>query len=35
MKTTQGTQGRVRPMQIIDAAVRVIMERGLADTRIH
>ena len=32
MKT--GSQGRVRPMQIIDAAVRVIMERGLADTRI-
>jgi AcrR family transcriptional regulator len=34
VKTTQGSQGRVRPMQIIDAAVRVIMERGLADTRI-
>ena len=33
MKTNQ-KPARVRPMQIIDAAVQVIMERGLAETRI-
>ena len=33
MKANQ-KPARVRPMQIIDAAVQVIMERGLAETRI-